>query len=425
MPVSRKRAASILDRILHGAQVGERLTRLKPRLPSEAPLPARVPAGNDHTEAGLQRRRAALAGQGIALDRLAGAGAELPPAALAANIENFVGFARVPVGLIGPLRINGANAHGDFFVPMATTEGALVASYHRGAYVISQSGGASAVCLTETVSRAPCFLFRSLAEAGLFLSWVLSRFDSFQDIVGGTSRHCRLVDLRTSLMGKDVYLGFEYETGDAAGQNMVTIATEAICRHLVAHAPVQPAHWYLEGNLSGDKKATMVAFTYARGKKVVAEVAVQRRVLKRIIHAEPEDLVRYWQISLVGGAQSGSIGVHGHFANALAAVFIACGQDAACVAEASVGLTRMDVTAEGDLYVCVSLPNMIVGTVGGGTHLPTARECLEIMDCYGADRARKFAEICAAAALAGEISIIGALSAGEFGAAHARYGRKK
>jgi hydroxymethylglutaryl-CoA reductase (NADPH) len=219
-------------------------------------------------------------------------------------------------------------------------------------------------------------------------------------------------------------VGFVFETGDAAGQNMVTIATDALCRDLVARAPVKPEHWYVEGNLSGDKKATMLAFLTARGKKVVAETVVARSLLKRVLHVTPEDMVRYWQVSVLGGAQSGSIGVQGHYANALAALFIACGQDAACVAEASVGVTRMDVTAEGALYVSVSLPNLIVGTVGGGTHLSTARECLAMMDCLGADRARKFAEICAATALSGEISIIAALSAGEFASAHARYGRR-
>jgi hydroxymethylglutaryl-CoA reductase (NADPH) len=136
-------------------------------------------------------------------------------------------------------------------------------------------------------------------------------------------------------------------------------------------------------------------------------------------------MLRYWQISFLGGAQSGSIGVQGHYANPLAAIFIACGQDAACISEASVGLTRMDSAPDGGLYVSVTLPNLIVGTVGGGTHLPTARECLQMMDCCGEGKARKFAEICASAALAGEISIIGALAAGEFGAAHANYGRKK
>jgi len=411
--------------LLDGDNADQAIKRLLPRPPSEAPLGPRLPAGNDHSEVGLERRRDTLAAQGITIDHLARQDGSIELGALSGNIENLVGFAGVPVGVVGPLRINGSNAHGDFYVPMATTEGALVASYNRGAFAVSMSGGASVLCLTESVSRAPCFLFESMVDASRFLAWVLPRFDELQEVVDTTSSHCRLIDIRPTLTGKDVYLSFEYHTGDAAGQNMVTLATRAVCEQLVCEAPVKPVRWYVEGNLSGDKKATMLAFMYARGKKIVAEATVPRDILKRVVHASPEDMIRYWQISVLGGSLSGSIGVQGHFANALAAIFIACGQDAACVSEASVGLTRMDLTADGDLYMSVSLPNLPVGTVGGGTHLPTARECLAMMDCAGEGRARKLAEICAAMALAGEISIIGALSAGEFAGAHARYGRRK
>ena len=234
-----------------------------------------------------------------------------------------------------------------------------------------------------------------------------------------------MLDMRTTISGKEVFLIFEFTSGDAAGQNMVTIATEAICRWILEGTPIRPAHWFLDGNLSGDKKATMLAFTWARGKKVVAEAVIPARFVKRYLHTDPQQMVRYWQISVLGGIQSGSIGVHGHIANALAALFITCGQDVACVAEASVGLTRMDLTGDGDLYVSVSLPNIIVGTVGGGTWLPTAQECLAMLGCAGSGHARKFAEICGATVLAGEISLIGAMAAGDFGAAHATYGRRR
>jgi hydroxymethylglutaryl-CoA reductase (NADPH) len=347
------------------------------------------------------------------------------PEALSGNIENLVGFARVPVGVIGPLRVIGTAARGDFFVPLATSEGALVASYNRGAMAISQSGGAVAACLTEAVARAPCFQFEDLADAGRFLADVLPRFEEYQAAVAETSRHCALLDLRTSVLGKEVYLVFEFTTGDASGQNMVTIATEAICRRILASVPVQPKHWYIDGNFSGDKKATMLAFNSTRGKKVVSEAVVERPIVEELLHTRPEDMVRYWQVSVLGGVQSGSIGVQGHYANALAALFIACGQDAATVSEASVGVTRMDVTDEGHLYVSVSMPNLIVGTVGGGTRLPTAQECLEMIGCAGEGGARKFAEICCATALAGEISIIAAMSHGDFVSAHARLGRQR
>jgi hydroxymethylglutaryl-CoA reductase (NADPH) len=233
-----------------------------------------------------------------------------------------------------------------------------------------------------------------------------------------------MIDVRPSVTGKDVYLNFEYFTGDAAGQNMVTLATQAVCERIVAESPVKPVRWYVEGNLSGDKKATMLSFMYARGKKVVAECTIPAKILRRLLHVSAEEVMDYWHISFLGGAQSGSIGVQGHFANALAALFIATGQDAACVSEASVGLTRLDAMPGGALYASVSLPNVIVGTVGGGTRLPTAEECLRMIGCDGEGKARKLAEICAATALAGEISIIAALTAGHFAQAHAKFGRR-
>jgi hydroxymethylglutaryl-CoA reductase (NADPH) len=382
-----------------------------------------MPAGNEFTAAGLEKRRAFLRAQGLPFESLMAGDGVLSPEALAGHTENFIGSVQVPVGIIGPLRINGLFAHGDFYIPLATTEGALVASYNRGAYATSHCGGVSVMCLTEAVIRAPCFEFTSLSDAAYFLSWLLPMVGALQTVVATTSRHCELLDLRPTLMGKELFLSLEYHTGDAAGQNMVTLATDAVCRHLVEHAPVKPVHWYVEGNMSGDKKATMLAFMSARGKKVVAEATLECALLKKVLHVTPDAMRRYWEVSVLGGAQSGSIGIQGHFANALAALFLACGQDVACVSEASVGLTRMDVTESGDLYVAVSLPNLIVGTVGGGTSFPTARECLEMLGCNGNNGAPKFAEICAVTALAGEISIIAALAAGEFAAAHARYGR--
>ncbi len=423
MGVPSHHAQKIRERLLRGMDPEELADHYGPQDPKAHPLPPRVPGSGDYSQSAMQRRREMLSQQGIDLRHLAGIEDDVVPEALAGNIENLVGMARVPVGIIGPLRVRGTDANGDFYIPLATTEGALVASCQRGSQVISRAGGASACCFTESVSRAPCFVFDRLLDVGRFLAWVIPHYDRLQEIVAGTSKHCQLLDLRTSVIGKEVYLGFEFTTGDAAGQNMVTIATEAICRSILDEAPLQPSGWYLDGNLSGDKKATMLGFTYARGKKVIADVTVDRQIVRRFLHTEPEEMFRYWQVSALGGVQSGSIGVQGHYANPLAALFIACGQDAACVAEAAVGITRMDVTSRGDLYAAVSLPNLIVGTVGGGTRLPTQRECLEMMDCYGSGKARKLSEICAATALAGELSIAAAMAAGHFGQAHATYGR--
>jgi hydroxymethylglutaryl-CoA reductase (NADPH) len=423
MPVSNDLARRIAERLLAGRTPEEAAKALRPRLPDEFPLPPRLPASNECTAGAVAQRRAVLAAQGIATARLAAADGIVDPATLGRNIENLVGFAQVPIGVIGPLRIRGTNALGDFYVPMATTEGALVASYGRGAYLISHAGGAAVLCLAESVMRAPCMVFGDMIEAAQFLAWAVPQFDTWQEIVARTSRHCRIVDLQSTIIGREVYLGFEFETGDAAGQNMVTFATDAICHDLLERAPVRPRIWFLEGNMSGDKKATLLAFARARGKKIVADVTIPRSLLRHVLHTEPEDVARYWQASIMGGVQSGSIGVQGHFANALAAIFIACGQDAACVSEASVGMTRIDVTEKGDLYASVSLPNLIVGSVGGGTHLPVAQECLAMLGCTGEGGSRRLAEICAATALAGEISIGGSMAAGDFAKAHAAHGR--
>jgi hydroxymethylglutaryl-CoA reductase (NADPH) len=307
---------------------------------------------------------------------------------------------------------------------MATTEGSLVASYNRGAHVISLSGGASVMCLTESVSRAPCFIFNNLVEAGLFLSWALTKMDYFAKVAKTTTHHGQLVDIKTTLNGPTCYLTFEYTTGDASGQNMVTIATEAICKIIMAESPVKPRTWYLEGNLSGDKKASMLSFLGVRGKKVVAEAFLSKKIVEKFLHTSPQNIEKFYRASTLGGIQSGVIGMQGHFANALTALFIACGQDVACVSEASIGITDMYVTEAEELHVSVSLPSLTVGTIGGGTHLPTARECLNMMDCYGKGKAQKFAEICTATALAGEISIIASFAAGDFGQAHATYRHK-
>jgi hydroxymethylglutaryl-CoA reductase (NADPH) len=414
------RAHDILAGILAGASPEERARDLQPHYD---PLPPSVPAKDDWSAVARDERRAFLRERGFTIDALTSHDA-IAPETLRANIEGLIGFAPIPVGVIGPLRVNGVNARGDFYVPLATTEGALVASYQRGAKLMSLAGGASTLCLVESVLRAPGFSFDSMAEAGMFLAHVVTRFESLKARVKDTSRHAELVQIDPVISGKEVYVVFHYTTGDAAGQNMVTFATAALCKDLLESSPVKPQAWFIEGNMSGDKKATQLAFQSARGKKVVADVIIPRALVQQYLHCEPEQIFRYWQLAVVGSLQSGSIGMQGHYANALAALFIACGQDVACVAEASVGLTRMDVTSGGDFYCSISLPNLIVGTVGGGTHLPAARECLEMLGCYGTGGAKKFAEICAATVLAGEVSIAGALASGEFAQAHQAFGRR-
>lgn len=420
MVTPRRAATRVMQRLLDGHTPRELAARLAPRPPAGDPLPARVPGAGDFSADGTARRREFLTARGFDLAALPEAG----DAAAKLTIENFIGFTPLPVGIIGPLRVNGLHAHGDYYIPLATTEGALVASYHRGAGVISRAGGAAALCLTESISRAPCFVFPTAAAACAFLAYALRRYPELPAIVAAQSRHCRLTEMKSALAGRELHLLFEYSTGDAAGQNMATLATDAVCRALVAEAAPAPLRWYLEANLSGDKKATALSFMTARGKRVIAEAVIPAALAKRYLRATPAALVDYWQASVVGGIQSGAIGAQGHIANALAALFIACGQDAASVAEAAVGLTRFDLDGR-DLYAAVTLPNLTVGTVGGGTGLPAARACLALLGCTGEGGARAFAEICAAVALAGELSLMAALTAGDFAGAHARYGRKR
>ena len=344
---------------------------------------------------------------------------------LEGHIENFIGMTAVPTGIVGPLKIIGSAANGDFYIPLATSEGALVASYQRGVKACFLAGGATSICLIEGVQRSPLFKFKNIADLGSFLIWVLDRIDIFRQLTEESSRFAKLLEMKTNIEGNHLILTFEFSTGDAAGQNMVTFCTDAICKYIIDHAPVKPLMWFIEGNYSGDKKATILSFTNVRGKKVTTEIRLSSEVIKNVLKTTPEAMAEYWRSSTIGAIQSGSIGAQGHYANGLAALFLATGQDVACISEAAVGITRMELTETGGLYASVTLPNLMIGTVGGGTSLPTQKECLELMDCYGQGKAKKLAEICGALVLAGEISIAAALSAGHFADAHRKHGRKK
>lgn len=423
MPISHERALAIAHRLSGGNDVSAVSGRLAPTSAESRPIPPSVPASRDHTAEAASERIRFLEERVGPLPHLSGRADRPDPASLEGNIENFIGMVSIPTGLIGPLRINGLHAHGDFYVPLTTSEGALVASYARGARLLTLSGGAACATTIEQVQRAPGFVFTTMAGAIQFAAWAVGEFDRLREVAAGRTRHGKLLNLRVQLQANHVYLIFDFHTGDAAGQNMVTFCTAAICEDLIARTPIPPVYWALESNMSGDKKGTALSFFETRGRHATAEVVVPRKLVESCLRATPDRIADHWRMSFVGGVQTGSIGVSGHVANAVAAIFLACGQDAACVSEASVGLLRMEVTDAGDLYATVTLPNLILGTVGGGTRLPSARECLRILDCLGEGSAAKLAEITAAVALAGEISILGALCAGEFAHAHAKLGR--
>jgi hydroxymethylglutaryl-CoA reductase (NADPH) len=383
--------------------------------------PARVPGGSSVSPASLEQRWRLLGIAEASRRALYDPSVSLEP--YEKNIENCIGTVQVPVGLAGPLRVRGTFAAGDFYVPLATTEAALVASYSRGAQAITEAGGCASILLHEGMRRTPGFAFKSITEAGLFAIWCMENREALHAAAGATTRHGELTDLGITIEGNHVYLILEFVTGDASGQNMVTIATQAVCEKIVASSPITPKYHFVEANLSGDKKATAHSFVTVRGKKVSAEVTLPAALVQARLHATPQQLERYWKMSAIGAIQSGSIGVQAHYANALAAFYIACGQDPACVAESAVGVTRFEVTDAGDLYAAVTLPSIVVGTVGGGTALPSQRACLEILGLAGEGKAQALAEVCGALALAGELSITGALCAGEFARAHQKLAR--
>ncbi len=340
------------------------------------------------------------------------------------NIENLIGFAQIPIGIAGPLIVRGQFAEGTFYVPLATTEGALVASYSRGSKAASLAGGIQSICIDEGVQRSPIFKFKNISDLLQFKKWLHQQESIFHAITQQRSNYAKFKQMTTFVEGNNLNVVLEFETGDAAGQNMVTFCSYDICQYILENAPVQPAKWYIESNFSGDKKANYKSFQHVRGKKVVSEIELSKDIVQRVLKADAAKIEDYWKTSTVSQVQLGSIGAQGHIANGLTALFIACGQDVACISEASIGVSRLEASPEGHLYASLTLPNLIVGTVGGGTGLPTQKECLEMLDCYGAGKSQKFAEIASAIALAGELSIAAAISCDHFVSAHEKLGRK-
>ncbi len=422
MSAHHDRTSTFLQELVASQSLDAVAARLAPRQDASPP---RVPGGAAVSDEALARRWALLGHATSAHGQLLDPHTDAQKDTYRRNIENFVGTVKVPVGLAGPLRVNGLFARGDFYVPLATTEAALVASYSRGSQLLTDAGGCAAAVLNEGVSRAPGFAFADLTECGRFVLWVTSKLDDLRAAAEATTRHGKLTDLRVSVEGNHVYLGFEYTTGDASGQNMVTVATEAACRYIEAHSPVKPRHWFIEANMSGDKKSSAQSFLLVRGKKVSAEAVIPAALVADRLRTTPVRMVDFWRMSVMGGVLSGTMGTQGHYANGLAALYLACGQDVACVAESAVGVTRFEVAPGGDLYASVTLPNVMVGTVGGGTGLPSQRACLDVLGLAGAGHARALAEVAAAVCLAGELSIAGAMCSGEFTRAHALLARGK
>lgn len=348
------------------------------------------------------------------------------PHILQGNCEHFFGVAQIPVGVAGPIKINGEYAEGEFIVPMATTEGTLVASYNRGMKIINLCGGVKCTVQRDAMQRAPVFEFEDARASRDFVEWIKVNFSTIAKHAEATSSVARLQYIDPYLSNKFAYLRFNYSTGDAAGQNMVGRATFAACSWILeTYKAHRILHFYLESNFATDKKASQVNIMRTRGKRVTAEIVFKRDVLVQHMRVEPESLAHHYGIANIGSLMSGANNNGLHSANGITAMFIATGQDVANVAESSAGLVYCELTKEGDLYFSITIPSLIIATHGGGTGLATQKEALQMLGCSGRDRVNKLAEIIAGVVLAGEISLACAISSSDWVSSHEQYGRNR
>lgn len=346
------------------------------------------------------------------------------PGTVRGNVENFVGVAQVPVGLAGPLRIDGEHAKGDFYVPLATTEGTLVASYSRGMRLLTESGGVKTTVVEDYMQRAPAFMLSYALVAREFGGWVTEHFEDIKRVAESTTTTGRLVWIGQHGIGPLRYLRFNYATGDAAGQNMTGKATFAACRWIEDNYPGE-TEFILSGNIDTDKKYSGINTLLTRGKRVVAEATINNEALVRLMGVDAKTLFRWRQVSNAGAFMTRSANNGAQAANGLTAMFIATGQDVANIAESHAAITYTQLLDNGDYYWSVTLPSLIVATYGGGTGLATQREALEMLDCYGAGKVYRLAEICAALVLAGETSLSAAVIHGDWVSSHDLLGRNR
>ncbi|WP_254522609.1 hydroxymethylglutaryl-CoA reductase (NADPH) [Natrinema caseinilyticum] len=347
------------------------------------------------------------------------------------NIENMIGAAQVPMGIVGPVPVDGGAADGDHYLPLATTEGALLASVNRGLGVIRAAGGAEARVTKNGMTRAPVFRVDGVVEAAETVEWVGDNVEALREAAESTTSHGELLDVEPYVVGDSVFLRFAYDTKDAMGMNMATIATGTACELVESETPASLVA--LSGNLCSDKKPAAVNAVEGRGRSVTADVLVPGELVEERLHTTAEAIAEAnTRKNLIGSAKAGSLGFNAHAANVVGAAFLATGQDEAQVVEAANTITTMDARRRddgtSDLYASVSLASLEVGTVGGGTKLPTQAEALDILGLRGGgdppgSNADALAEIFAVGALAGELSLLGALSSRHLASAHEDLGR--
>ncbi|MGZ4891252.1 MAG: hydroxymethylglutaryl-CoA reductase (NADPH) [Halobacteriota archaeon] len=344
------------------------------------------------------------------------------------NIENMIGAVQVPVGIAGPLGVKGEYANGEFYLPLATTEGALVASVNRGCKAITSAGGALVRIFNDEMTRAPVFEVADVVEARRVVEWVKEpeNFAKLKKATRETTKHGELVRIDPYVVADNVFLRCAFDTKDALGMNMVTIATDRLADIIVDELDIRLVA--LSGNMCVDKKPAAINLIEGRGKNVVAETSIPRSIIQDVLKTTPDSMADvHYRKNMLGSAKAGSLGFNAHAANVIAAMFIATGQDPAHVVDASTAITSLSVRGD-ELYASVSMPSLPVGTVGGGTSIKTQYECLSIMDVAGGGKppgahAKKFAEIVCCAVLAGELSLVAAHAARHLARAHATLGR--
>ena len=290
--------------------------------------------------------------------------------------------------------------------------------------LLYEAGGVKTTVLDDRMQRAPAFIFPSARETRTFCAWLDEHFDEIKAAAESTTRFGKLREIEQYTASRIVFTRFDYTTGDAAGQNLTGKATQAACAWIVAnYAGIE--HYLLESNFATDKKSSQVNMLRTRGKRVVAEATISNELFRSIMRSGTQQLFRARQVANLGGFMAGVNNNGSHSANGITALFIATGQDTANVAESSAALVHAEVRPNGDYYYSVTIPSLIVGTYGGGTGLPTQRECLELLGCYGAGKVRKFAEIIAATVLCGELSLGSAIVSEEWVQAHDAHGRNR
>src|SRR5512136_1883188 len=342
------------------------------------------------------------------------------------NCENMIGTVQVPVGVAGPLVVQGEYAQGRYYLPLATTEGALVASVNRGCSAITRAGGAQVRILHDGMTRAPVFAAKNVMHAKQVADWVEDHYPDLRAAAESTTSHGKLTDIVTFIAGTSVFVRLEFDTKDAMGMNMVTIASAKVADLIAQGTDARLVA--LSGNMCTDKKPAAINGILGRGRSVVAGIALSHELIRDILKTDAGSLFEVnYRKNLLGSARAGSMGFNAHAANVVAAMFIACGQDAAHAIDGSTCITTVDLTETG-AYVAVTLPSLPVGTVGGGTGVGTQQECLKILGVAGSGtppgtNAKKLAEIIGSAVLAGELSLLGALAAQHLARAHQQLGR--